>query len=83
MAAHAQLHTREKLLTRHIRELRHEDFDFDNQFKRAVRDGIFFETVHRRKDGTVFPVGVAWRPTEVGGVRTEPRAPGCCRALRV
>lgn len=66
-AEQAYGYDREQLLTRHIRELRHEDFDFDNQFKRAVNDGIFFETVHRRNDGTVFPVEVASRPTEVGG----------------
>lgn len=35
--------------------------------KSALSDGILFETVHQRKDGTTFPVEVSMRLMEIGG----------------
>ncbi len=40
------------------------------QLAQANVKGVLFETVHRRKDGSVFPVEVSSRGTEVGGART-------------
>jgi len=37
---------------------------------KADADGILFETVHQRKDGTTFPVEVSSRGVTVGGTRT-------------
>jgi PAS domain S-box-containing protein len=58
---------RAELVTMSIRELRHDPSDFEAQFRHAVQHGIFFETMHRRKDGSPFPVEVAARLTTVGG----------------
>ena len=42
----------------------------DADFADAMRpEGLVFETVHRRKDGTLFPVEVGSRPVEVDGRR--------------
>ena len=59
-------YTEQELLGMHIRELRHEAADFDGQLRRAKVESIVFEAVHRRKDGTHFPVEVSSRPTNVG-----------------
>jgi two-component system CheB/CheR fusion protein len=40
-----------------------------SQMLRANRDGIRFETVHRRADGSTFPVEVSSRGAEVAGER--------------
>ncbi len=60
-------YTRKELLSMHIRELRHDPSDFETQFRIAIERGIVFETVHRRKNGTPFPVEVASRLTRVSG----------------
>jgi PAS domain S-box-containing protein len=65
-AEEAYGYTREELLSLGIRDLRQDRADFETQFKLAVKKGIVLETVHRRKDGTSFPVEVASRPTRVG-----------------
>jgi PAS domain S-box-containing protein len=39
------------------------------QFERAQHDGIFFETRHRRRDGSIFPVEVSSTTIEVAGER--------------
>ena len=39
------------------------------QLARADRDGIDFETCHRRRDGTTFPVEVSCRGADLGGDR--------------
>lgn len=49
-----------------IRDLRHDPSDFEVQFRNAMKEGVCFETLHRRKDGTPFPVEVASRRTKVG-----------------
>jgi two-component system, cell cycle sensor histidine kinase and response regulator CckA len=41
---------------------------FDEQFKEVERqEGVVYETVHRRKDGTTFPVEISQRIIEVEG----------------
>jgi PAS domain S-box-containing protein len=40
------------------------------QMARADVEGILFETIHRRKDGSEFPVEVSSRGATIGGVRT-------------
>jgi PAS domain S-box-containing protein len=59
-------YTRAELLALGIRELRQDKTDFEAQFRRAFERGIVFETIHRRKDGTPFPVEVSSRPAKVG-----------------
>ena len=39
------------------------------QMAQADAEGILFETIHRRKDGSVFPVEVSSRGTAMGGER--------------
>lgn len=39
------------------------------QMAEADKKGILFETIHRRKDGSVFPVEVSSRGTTVDGIR--------------
>ncbi|MGB8983110.1 MAG: PAS domain S-box protein, partial [Anaerolineales bacterium] len=40
------------------------------QMAQADADGILFETIHRRRDGTTFPVEVSSRGAAIGGIRT-------------
>ncbi len=40
------------------------------QMEEADLHGIIFETVHRRKDGSIFPVEASSKGAEIGGVRT-------------
>jgi PAS domain-containing protein len=42
----------------------------DDQMAQADAGGILFETIHRRKDGTTFPVEVSSQGAMIGGVRT-------------
>ncbi len=42
----------------------------EEQMAQADAHGILFETVHRRRDGTTFPVEVSSRGATIGGVRT-------------
>jgi len=67
-AEHAYGYTRDELLEKHIHELRHDstESDFAPQFERASREAVRFETVHRRRDGSPFPVEVASRPARIG-----------------
>jgi PAS domain S-box-containing protein len=64
-AEEAYGYTREELLSLHIRDLRSDNTHFDQQFRFALQHGIVFETVHRRKDGSIFPVEVVSRPARV------------------
>jgi PAS domain S-box-containing protein len=59
-----------ELLGMRIHDLRAEAFPpmFDEQMAQSAGDGITFETKHRRKDGTVFPVEVSSTPSPIGGV---------------
>ena len=40
--------------------------EFDEQFRAAGAKPVMFQTLHRRKDGTAFPVEVSSRPTSLG-----------------
>ncbi|NPU85949.1 MAG: PAS domain S-box protein [Syntrophaceae bacterium] len=61
-------YAREELLSMTIMDLRKEDPPemIRDQMTQAEREGILFETVHRRKDGTHFPVEVSSRGAEIG-----------------
>ncbi|MDT3735411.1 MAG: PAS domain S-box protein [Denitratisoma sp.] len=65
-------YTAEEIRTLQIRDLRDPDSldSLDRQFNAADRPGgIQFETVHRRKDGSPFPVEISSRVVEIGGQR--------------
>ena len=65
-------YTREELLGLSIRELRAPQTlqEFDAQWEKAdTQTGYLFETVHRRKDGSEFPVEVSSRAIDVDGRR--------------
>ena len=65
-------YAREELIGMHVRSLRAPDdlTSFASQWERArQQDGIVFETVHLRKDGTTFPAEVSTRAIEVDGVQ--------------
>ena len=59
-------YTRDELRSLKISDLRHDLLDFEAKFKVAMTEGVVFETMHKRKDGSVFPVEVASRPSMVG-----------------
>ena len=63
-------YARDELLELHIRDLRSPETlaAFEKQWDDVVRGGgLLFETVHRRKDGSTFPVEVSTRRIEVEG----------------
>jgi PAS domain S-box-containing protein len=63
-------YTRDELLDLHIRDLRAPETlaAFKAQWEGVARgEGLVFETVHRRKDGSTFPVEVSTRGIEVEG----------------
>jgi PAS domain S-box-containing protein len=64
-------YTVEEFAALHIQDLRAPDTHglTAEQMAQADAQGILFETVHRRKDGTTFPVEVSSRGTDVGGER--------------
>ena len=62
-------HTREEFLNLHVRDLLAEDSEESHKSRtqQAVEGGVLFETVHRRKDGSTFPVEVSSRRVRVEG----------------
>lgn len=59
-------YSKEELLTMNVYDLRNEDNDYVNsQIQNAMNEGILFETYHRKKDGTVFPIEVSSRGVEL------------------
>jgi PAS domain S-box-containing protein len=70
-ATRAYGYTREELLTKSIFDLRPQDGKpfVNSQMQQANRQGILFETVHIRRDGTPFPVEVSSRGVEIGDGR--------------
>lgn len=62
---------REELLRLNIRDIRAPETRAitAEQMAQADTEGILFETMHRRKDGTQFPVEVSSRAATIGGER--------------
>lgn len=70
-ALHSYGYTRAELLALNIRDLRAPETtgELAAQLAQAKAGGVLFETVHRRKDGTTFPVEVSSQGADVGGRR--------------
>jgi PAS domain S-box-containing protein len=67
-AVEAYGHPRHELLGMNIRDLRLTAAEVSAQMKRAADQGsLVFESLHRRRDGSSFPVEVSSRRFEVGG----------------
>ncbi len=63
--------TREELLGMDVRLLRGEETRevLADLIEDVLKEPLLFETIHRRKDGTTFPVEVAARSADIGGER--------------
>lgn len=61
-------YTRQELLSKDIFDLRADRYSASvmQQMNMAAKDGITFETMHRRKDGTLFPVEVSSKGERIG-----------------
>jgi PAS domain S-box-containing protein len=70
-ASQAYGYPREELLGMNIRDLRAEETreSVPAQMEEAFSRGILFETVHRRRDGSTFPVEIGSRAAQVGRER--------------
>ena len=70
-AINAYGYTRDELLSKNISDLRDpETLDkVSNQMQLADSEGLLFETIHIRKDGSTFPVEVSSRGTVIEGER--------------
>ena len=70
-ATSAYGYTHEELLTRSIHDLRAPETRglTADQMGEADREGILFETFHRRKDGSTFPVEVSSQGATMGATR--------------
>ncbi|MFT3744808.1 MAG: PAS domain S-box protein [Pyrinomonadaceae bacterium] len=64
-------YTREEFLQMELRQIREASTltELDEQFKRADDRGVHFETLHVKKDGTVFPVDVTANGADFDGER--------------
>jgi PAS domain S-box-containing protein len=71
-AVSAYGYNRDDLLNLRIQDLREPDTVslVPEQMAKAVKEGILFETIHRRKDGSTFPVEISSRGATINGVRT-------------
>ena len=71
-AVSAYGYSRDELLNLSIGDLRAKDADemTADQLAQADTEGILFETIHRRKDGSTFPVEVSSQGATVAGTRT-------------
>ena len=70
-ALHAYGYSREELLTKSLRDLRDPETldDIARQLDTAAQEGILFESLHRRRDGSTFPVEVSSRGMTHGNDR--------------
>ncbi|KJS12856.1 MAG: hypothetical protein VR67_06570 [Peptococcaceae bacterium BRH_c8a] len=64
-------YTRDELLNKSIYDLRHPDTVqmIKQQMVQAQKQGITFETIYRRKDGSVFPAEVSSKGADINGER--------------
>jgi two-component system, sensor histidine kinase len=62
-------YTYKELLSHSIFDIRRESYNTKIQMEEANRNGIFFETIHYRKDGSSFPVEVSSQSTIMNGSR--------------
>jgi PAS domain S-box-containing protein len=64
-------YSRDELLALRIHDLRARETKglIADQLAKADLEGILFESVHRRKDGSTFPVEVSSQAATIGGVR--------------
>ncbi|SMC97919.1 PAS/PAC sensor hybrid histidine kinase [Sporomusa malonica] len=65
-AVQAYGYSREELLSCTVWDIRQLKDSITKQMLAAYREGAFFETMHRRKDGTIFPVEVSSKGTMIG-----------------
>lgn len=65
-------YSRDEFLTLNIQDLRETGTLglVSDQMARADAEGILFETIHRRKDGTRFPVEISSKGATIQGLRT-------------
>lgn len=68
-AVKAYGYSREELLSLNIFDLRSYDGLVKEQMQQADGSHIFFEAIHRKKDGSQFPVEVSSQGAEIGGRR--------------
>jgi PAS domain S-box-containing protein len=70
-AFHAYGYSCAELINRPIQDLRppEERASLEAQMTQAEREGILFETVHQRRDGSTFPVQVSLRGATISGER--------------
>jgi len=68
-ACQAYQYTAAELCSLNVRDLQAPNAlkDWEARFRQAAGEGAFFETVHRRKDSSIFPVEVSSTGTTVGG----------------
>ncbi|HUF00401.1 MAG TPA: PAS domain S-box protein, partial [Anaerolineales bacterium] len=71
-AVQAYGYSRDELLALTVQDLRASGTQrlTADQMAQADAGGILFETIHRRQDGTTFPVEVSSQGATIGGVRT-------------
>ncbi len=71
-AMQAYGYSRDEFLALTVQDLRASETksEITGQMDQADDAGILFETTHRRKDGTIFPVEVSSQGATIGGVRT-------------
>jgi PAS domain S-box-containing protein len=71
-AVKAYGYSHEELLALSIEDLRAHNArsEMSEQKAKAQSEGILFETVHQRRDGSIFPVEVSSRGEMIGGVQT-------------
>ncbi|MBF4483079.1 MAG: PAS domain S-box protein [Dehalococcoides mccartyi] len=65
-------YSRKQLLSMRIQDLRAPQARIlsDSEFEQAYAHGMLFETMHRRKDGSTFPVEVSSRGADIEGTTT-------------
>lgn len=70
-ASEAYRYGRDELMTMNVADLRSPEFagSVATQMDRADAEGILFEALHRRKDGSTFPVELSSRGIDLAGER--------------